>query len=571
MRAAQFGTRIMRALVRPLTALALTTAALLLLTLPPRGSSAAEQAPKPLSKVLYVLPNFLRFQTVNDAALAAEVAELKRRLPDGPNVRVGFSLYVALSMTNWNVDPANREAVRAALAGTIANIDKAISRARANDIPIALSIYTAPRHNYDAVQRDAERDDRRNTMWYMDNGLANGWTTHTRYARRLRRVFEAYIREIGSVLADRMRRYPETLVLATGDAEIELSFDRSSEGSTAYTQASSQLADYSPFAVAEFRDWLRNGGLYAPGQPFAGQGFEHAARYAGDGSPGADSNGDGRTVNGDFGTSFSSWELRYFDWSLTDSPDGDRNAIPAAIYNSAGWNQSPNAGAGRFDAPRVRQPGHPWWEVWNRFRETMVWRYNVEFARFITTSPDATGATVPTTRWYSHQIPADYLFGGSPNQPNFRWVTSASPHWTADISPYGGMGFTAFNVHLGGSSFAYTGRNVAPHVAARNVRWGIAEWHPSIPVSEGMAVYDQEMAMVEQYRPAFLMPIYWGDPYYQIQNTGFEYALRRLVDRMRGTSERVFMPFVAPSFLPPSVTPERGVRDPRLLHKVDRP
>jgi hypothetical protein len=548
----------------------LTTAALLLFTLPPYGSSAAEQSPKPLSKVLYLLPNFLRYQSLDDPALAAEVADLKHRLPDGPNLRVGFSVYIPISMDNWNLDPGDRAAVRLALAGTIAQIDKAIDRARANDIPVGLSLHTPPRHNYDPLQRDAEQDDRRNTSWYMDNGLAGGWTTHSRYARRLRRAFEAYVREVGRVLADRMRRYPATVVLATGDAEIELAFDRSSIADPAYTEATSQLADYSPFAVAEFRDWLRNAGLYAAGQPFAGQGYDHAARYAGDTSPGVDSNGDGHTVNSDFGTGFSSWELRYFDWSLTDPVDGDRNAISAAIYNAPGWNQNPDAGAGRFDAPRVRQPGHAWWEVWNRFRETMIWRYNVDFARFITTSPDDAGATVPTTRWFSHQIPADYLFGGSPQQPNFRWVTSASPHWTADISPYGGMGFTAFNVHLGGQSFAYTGRNVAPHIAARHARWGIAEWHPSLPVTEGMAVYDEEMAMVEQYRPTFLMPIFWGDPYYQIQNTGFEIAMRRLIDRSGNARDRVYMPFVAPSFLPPSAT-AGIVRDPRLTNKANRP
>jgi hypothetical protein len=467
------------------------------------------------------------------------------------------------------VDPSDRAAVRAGLAGTIAQIDKAIDRARANDIPVGLSFHTPPRSAYDPVQRDAERDDRRNTSWYMDNGLAAGWTTHSRYARRHRRVFEAYVREVGRVLADRMRRYPATVVVATGDAEIELAFDRSLVVSAAYTEQTSQLADYSPFAVAEFRDWLSNAGMYAAGQTFDGQGYEHAARYAGDTSPNVDSNADGHTVNGDFGTSFTSWELRYFDWSLTDPLDGDRNAIPAAIYNAAGWNQNPDAGAARFDASRVRQPDNPWWEVWNGFRETMVWRYNVEFARFITTSPDDVGATVPASRWFSHQIPGDYLFGGSPQQPNYRLVTSASPHWTADISPYGGMGFTAFNTHLGGSSFAYTGRNLAPQIAARNARWGIAEWHPSVPVTEGAAVYDEEMAMVEQYRPTFLMPIYWGDPYYQIQNTGFELALRRLIDRSRSARERVYMPFIAPSFLPPSATTS-VVSDPRITHKVNR-
>ena len=65
-----------------------------------------------------------------------------------------------------------------------------------------------------------------------------------------------------------------------------------------------------------------------------------------------------------------------------------------------------------------------------------------------------TGQTVPTDRWFSHQIPADYLFGFSPANPNPRLITSASPHWTADITPYGGLGITSFNVNLGGGNFA---------------------------------------------------------------------------------------------------------------------
>ena len=48
--------------------------------------------------------------------------------------------------------------------------------------------------------------------------------------------------------------------------------------------AKAVLADYSPFTVAEFRDWLRQDGLYAPGQPFAGEAWEFSSRYAGDAS-----------------------------------------------------------------------------------------------------------------------------------------------------------------------------------------------------------------------------------------------------------------------------------------------
>ena len=93
------------------------------------------------------------------------------------------------------------------------------------------------------------------------------------------------------------------------------------------TPTKAVLADYSPFTIAEFRDWLRQGGLYAPGQPFAGEAWEFSSRYAGDAGPGSDTNGDGHTLNGDFlvplGIQFGTWNLKYFDWSLGATPDGD--------------------------------------------------------------------------------------------------------------------------------------------------------------------------------------------------------------------------------------------------------
>jgi hypothetical protein len=489
--------------------------------------------PKPVSKVLYVLPNYLRYQSVSDAALAVEVAELRRRLGEGPYAKVGFTAYIFVSMENWNVDTNDRGAIRAALADTISQVDRAIARARANNIPICLSFLTAIRERYDPVQRDAERTDRRNMQWYMDNGMAGGWVTYSRYARRSRRVFEAYVREIGRIVADRMRQFPATFVAATGDGEIELSYDRSPIVNPAYTTTSAQLADYSPFAIAEFRDWLRRGGLYGAGQPLTGEAYEHAGRYAGDASPAVDTGGDGHTLNGDFGTTFTSWDLRYFNWSLDDGIEVDSHAIPSFVYEARGWQSTPDEGSGRFDPPRVRQPESAWWAVWDLFRQIMVWHYNRDFARWITTSAANSGALVLPSRWFSEQIPADYLFGGTPENPNYRLVTSASPHWTADISPYGGMGLTSFNIYAGGEQYIRTAQNLVPKVASRNVRWSLVEWHPSVPISEHLAIYDEDMRLMEQYQPTLLIPIYWGDPYYQIQNTGFEFALRDYIRRVK--------------------------------------
>ncbi len=513
------------------------------------------QAPKSVSKMMYVLPNYLGHASRSAAQFAADVSDLRQRLGEGRFVRVGFSMFIFVSMDDPKVDVNDRNAIRAALKSTFDQMDFILGRARASQIPVNFSILTALRERYDPVQLDAERADRRNTSWYMDGEMANGWMTYSRYARKFRTVYEAYVREIGAAVANRMAKYPSTLVSSSGDGESEMSFARSPIVDPTYTEATTQLCDYSPFAIAEFRDWLRNGGLYAPGQPYAGQGYDQAARYQGDASPAEDTNGDGHTLNGDFGTSFTSWNLKHFDWSLNDPVEGDPNAIPSFVYEGAGFNPLPAQNPAGFDAPRTRVPGNLWWDTWDFFRQVMVWHYNVEFARWITTTVDSeTGRTLPAAKWFSHQLPGDYLFGSSPSKPNFRLVTSASPYWTGDISPYGGLGITSFNISIGGGRFFYTGRNVIPQIAARGVRWAILEWNPSIPAVNSLDVYEQEMAAIEQYRPTVIVPWAWGDPFYQVQNTPFEIALRDMISHLKdapASGTRTFQPAFGPVFLQP--------------------
>lgn len=527
------------------------------------GAPVPAQAPKPVSKVLYVLPFFPDYPARSDEAFAADVADLRARLGEGPYVRVGFNLYIFVSMDRWDVDPADRAALRESLRSTFTQIDFAVARARANGIPLGLSMLTAIRERQDPVQIAAEREDRRNVQWYANGDIAPGWITHSRYARRLRGVLEAYLREVGAAFAAHIAASPSTLVAISGDGEVELSFDRSPPFSPSHTVATMEVTDYSPFAVAEFRDWLRNGGLYAQGQPFAGQGYALAARYQGDASPGADTNGDGHTVNGDFGTAFTSWTLRHFDWSLADDVRVDPQAIPSFVYGQPGFSGLPGTDPGRFDAPRVRAPGQRWWDVWERFRQELVWHYNLDVARWMTTSPDPqTGIAIPADRWYSHQVPADYLFGFSPENPDPRYLTSASPHWTADVSPYGSLGITAFGVNLGQGQFARTLQAVAPHIAARRVRWGILEWNPSLPVSASPAIYDAEMALIEQYKPTVLVPWAWRDSFYQVDATPFEVALRDLITRLKDGPVR------SPSFLQPLLVSPAGLGRLRAVQRA---
>ena len=118
---------------------------------------------------------------------------------------------------------------------------------------------------------------------------------------------------------------------------------------------------------------------------------------------------------------------------------------------------------------------------------------------------------MPADRWFSDQIPADYLFGGRRPNPNGRLDLSASPLWTADISPYGSMGITSFNVNFTRRALV---RADACRRGARDCGapgpLGHLRMEPVVGPSPTRAIYDEEMALVEQYRPSLLAPFIWN-------------------------------------------------------------
>lgn len=368
--------------------------------------------------------------------------------------------------------------------------------------------------------------------------MATGWWSYSRYARRQYQVREAYMREVAKIFASRMALYPETFVGVAGDGETELSNSRIAEVGGV---AGPGLADYSPFAIAEFRDWIRGAGLYAAGQLYAGEGYINAARYAADTTPN-DTNGDGISFNSDFGTSFDTWALKHFDWSLTDSTTSDPNAIPAAVYGAPGFSASPAGNPAGFDAPRTRDTS-PWWTLWARFRETMVWHHNRDLARWMTTTTTSTGASIPVTHWFAYQIPTDYMFGHTPESPDDRYITSGSPWWTANVQPYGGLGFTSFGTAQSNGAVARTTpgllnaiRECVPGATGPTcietagglgvLPWGIFEWNPVVAGVSDPQVYLDEIQRLRKYRPRILAPYAWNRERYLVLDSGFETALR---------------------------------------------
>ena len=446
------------------------------------GAPAVGQAlPPPTydnSRFIFVDPWWLGASDPDFQSLAATILG---KMPIGTYARPGLAAFLAIDMP-WVYDPA----APALTSPSRTALATGISRAQASGLAVhlqALAGVSRVTYLYDA----AHLEDRRNCQWYLDNRLegfppavGGVWMTPSRYARKLRRHLETKTRLWAAMLVSLRQQFPETLQSASGDGEMELNSGRLDD-SLPYSQQ--VIADYSPFAILEFRDWIQHAGLYAQGQLYEGQGF-----------PGGGSQYQGPVglakFNLAFGTAFGSWKLRYFDWTLDDAVDGDPRSIPATAYETPGWNPMPSAGPDfvptGFDAPRVwNAPTAAFWDLWLAFRQEMVNHYVRDFSAWITKTTDSAGNFLEPSRWYSHQLPADYLFGKSPADPDpfRRLLTSASSMRTALAHPTGSLGLTSFDLYLGlqvPPIYLRTSQYLFPDLVALNLpNWGLVEYSPS--------------------------------------------------------------------------------------------
>jgi hypothetical protein len=392
---------------------------------------------------------------------------------------------------------------------TLDEIDTIVGRATKNDIPVHIVIVSGFFHSQNPLRETAIRDDVRNAQWFADGSIAPpgdtqdrgripraAWITPSRHAVPLRMQIEEGIRRIGARIASLMEKYPDTLLSISGDGEVELSYERSKEG---------LLADYSPFAIAEFRDWLRD------------------TSYNGDLSPGSDENRDGRTFNKDFGEAFVSWRLRYFE-----------NSGPLSYrqYQSL-QDKLPRSGPfyleGGFDAPRNERASRRYRDAWQRFRVRMVANYTRDFAGWLSAD-----GRIPPARLFSHQIPAEYLFE---RQADERLRSSASPLQTAFIQPFGSPGVTAYNTYDGRRHVKTAGGDLFEALARSGPHWGILEYNPSVPAVNDESYYLAELRSLYRFRPRVLVPFAWLMPeihrLYEIKGTALERALRKFVAEIK--------------------------------------
>ncbi len=250
-----------------------------------------------------------------------------------------------------------------------------------------------------------------------------------------------------------------------------------------------QLGDYSPYAITEFRDWLRHAGIYdGTAGTYAGEGAPEAivgafaniggtlrSPFYDDPTP-ADSNGTGPSFNSRFGTAFATWALRYWDLETFPAPITDTNFV----VNPA---SGPGFVADGFDAPRVRTTANAFWQAWSwdtfdqggayaypagnpgqpafGFRQQLVRNYGRDLFDIMVEEG------LPSDHVFLHQIPGEYINAS-------RQRSGATPIWTGYLEKNGMLGLTRFGTIPDIAKML----QYVELTRKRNRGWGFFEWHP---------------------------------------------------------------------------------------------
>jgi hypothetical protein len=493
---------------------------------------------------------------------AAETAYIKQNFPWGLYAWPSFSHTAIVPDLDWKMNPARAEA---GIASFKREVDGLIQRAREERVQLHLVLCSGLARGLH-VYRAAKEEDIRNAQWYNDNNLASDeqvrdaafldkfvFGTLSRYARKVRRNLEAKARAAFAHIKRRMDENPDIVIVLSGWGEAELNYHRIDHTKS----LQDWFCDFSPFSVLEFRDWIRHEGMYAADGPFGGEGMPGGGeKYQG--AKGLEA------FNRDYGTVFTTWDLRYFHWSLDDAWDDaaaasirpDSRRIPLAAYRQGMMMPTigPDVIPGGFDPPRKMKPGDAFWTVWNNFRETMVHNFARDAARW------ASEAGIPADRWYSHQLPGDYLFGTFPEaeNKNARYYTSASPLWTADVKPFGSAGATIYDIKFP-QFFARSTDHPLPVISAMTPDWAILEYDaetypPGFDVKQSPT--DDILAQflrIYRFKPHIINFWRWQDATgeHRIKGMNKEEALRRFVAAVRDKARRTDLDFV---FDPPRVS-----------------
>ena len=520
----------------------------------------AQELPIPSSK------NSIVISIEHSPTDGPEVDYIKKNFDFGLYAWLSFSVTALTVVLPWHSSLAGADS---GIADFKSQVNTLVLAAKQKGVRLHLVLTSGLARGLFAY-KDAKVEDIRNAQWYNDNKLAADdqiadpaametyvFGTFSRYARKMRANLEAKARAAMRFLKQVMVDNPETLVAVSGWGEAEMNKGRLNNKQN----LQDYFCDYSPFAVLEFRDWIRHTGEYddATGK-YKGQGYRDGLKYKG---------ADGLALfNTDFATDFKTWNLKYYNWSLLDDYDAkpedgtnnDPHCIPLSSYSHG--KMMPTSGsnyiAGGFDPSRNMSQADKFLNLWGDFREKLVANFARDAARW------ASEAGISPDHWFSHQIPADCLFGSDPDAPvkNPRYYSSASPLSTADVTPFGSPGATIYDQKFPPDIFppifARTTDRALAAISAMSPVWAIMEYDPesylpghNVPESSPDFILSQYMRVYES--GPFLINFWrWRDvtKEHTIKGMNKEIALRSFIRRIRDKARSRNLSVV---FTPPRV------------------
>lgn len=474
-----------------------------------------------------------------------ELDYLKKQFSSGLYTPLVFTNFVPVSM-DWHCDITKPDPGIQKFKNTVGSL---VRNAKTFGVGLHIVLlYGDSRSVY--LYNDAKIEDIRNAQWYSDNNLAsktrmeNGvinefvFTTFSRYARKLRKHMETKVSAVFKYLKTVQDQNPDLLFLISAPGEAELNSTRINQEKA----LQDYFCDFSPFAVLEFRDWIKHEGMYGSGGKYEGEGCQNGG-YRFQGENGL------KNFNHDFGTGFNTWNLKYYNWGLPDPVDTDYkdnvnpdpNIIPFSRYKFDGMmpQSGPYFTPGGFDPPRMMKPKgkDPFWDLFRDFREIMVHHYVKDMTSIARDSGFA------KNHYFTHQIPGDYLWGTRPNDPNIdltaRYYASASPLWTADTFPDMGMGITMYDVNLI-THYDRTSKYAVPDISSRSGNWGVLEYNPEVIFTNNIKDINTVDSIYQQIKRVYDANVHvisffaWETGLkYRIKGTNREYAAKKFFDAVK--------------------------------------
>ncbi len=334
----------------------------------------------------------------------------------------------------------------------------------------------------------------------------------SRYATPLREYNAVQANAWAEAVKKLMTDYPGVVTCINGPIEEELAIGGMNNPD--------KLGDYSPFAITEFRDWLRHAGLYdASSGKYAGEGASRLvigelmemngtfrSQFYDDPTP-ADNNGTGTSFNQYFGTNFSTWSLRYWDLDIYPETITDPNFDCTPESGSGSW-------PGGFDAPRIMDVNAKFWKAWsydipdqggnypagNPGSPAFGFRQNLTRNLVRDLFDGVSSAGFPKGIMYGHQIPGEALANFTGAAPRNR--SSASTIWSGYLEKSKTVGITRFGDINPALMTQYAGD------------WGIFEWH-TLPNADPntSALYNTSTTALNNYyqhKVHYLFPGWWS-------------------------------------------------------------